>query len=43
MWHENKTRKKKCVTRLILRVSPVPGHSYDTEWIQRLKEFGCQD
>ena len=31
MWHENKTRKK-CVTRLLLRVSPVLGHSYNTEF-----------
>ena len=32
-------QEKKCVTRL-LRVSPVLGHSYNTEWIQRIKEFG---
>ena len=35
-WKPKKRKKKKVLKRL----SPVLGHSYNTAWIQKLEEFG---
>ena len=35
-----KLKKKKERKKVLKRLSPVLGHSYNTAWIQKLEEFG---